>query len=135
MRALKDSYISPTQFPKTFAYMARFHAALKAARSVAPKPIKISGPQVVGHLSSARFYDSIVGEFDASDPIDVKPGEQVTVYPTDSGVNHRDTGKLVALTPNEVVLEKRTKLGDFDVRVHFPRWGFRVTKAKAKGSL
>jgi hypothetical protein len=128
--ALPDTYISATQFPRTFAYVARFHSAFKAARSVAPKPKAISGPQVVGYMSQASFHDSIVGEFDAMDPLELEPQQQVTVWPTDTGSANRDTGKLVALTPTEVVLEKKAAMGGFDVRVHFPRWGFRVAKAK-----
>jgi hypothetical protein len=130
--ALSGSYISPTQFPKTFAYIARFDAAVKAARSVAPKQVKVSGPQVVGLLSAAPYHDSVIGEFDANDPFGFSPGDIVTVHPTDSGFTCKDTGKLVALTPDEVVLEKQTKIGDFTVRVHFPRWGFRMSRANGK---
>ena len=41
--------------------------------------------------------------------------------PTDNSKNHPTSGKLVALTPEEVVLE--TKEGS---RVHFPRLKFAI---------
>jgi hypothetical protein len=128
--ALPEGYISPTQFPKTFAWISRFDSALKIARKTAPKPETLLGPQVLKYLSTASLHDSIVGEFDANDPQGLKPGELVTVNPIDSGAQNKDSGKLVALTSNEIVLEKRANAGEFDVRVHFPRWGFRVVRAK-----
>jgi hypothetical protein len=128
--ALDPNYISATQFPKTFAYMSRFHKYMNVARLNAPKPVKLTGDQVVKHMSQSRFYES-VGDVDVNDPTGLKPGEQVTVHPLDTGSSNPDTGKLLTLTPNEIVIGKQTNAGgNFEIHVHVPRWGFRAMKAK-----
>ncbi|KAF2672671.1 hypothetical protein BT63DRAFT_382566 [Microthyrium microscopicum] len=126
--ALDPNYISPTQFPKTFAYIDRFGKALKAARESLPKPVSVTGAQVVEHMANARFYEP-AGNVDANDPTGLKSGDEVTIGPLDSGAKHRDTGRLVTLTPNEVVLAKQTRAGGMELHVHAPRWGFRVFRA------
>lgn len=128
--ALDPDYISPTQFPKTFAYIARFQKHINVARLNGPKPVRMTGQEVIKHLSQSRFYES-VGDVDVNDPKGLQPGQQVTAYPLDTGFSHPDTGKLLTLTPNEIVIGKETNAeGGFEIHVHMPRWGFRVMKAK-----
>ncbi|MDE2488726.1 MAG: glutathione S-transferase family protein [Alphaproteobacteria bacterium] len=64
---------------------------------------------------------------DACDPLDLAPGEAVTVSADDYG---RDpiAGRLVALTPERVVIARETPdLGR--LHVHFPRIGYAVARA------
>lgn len=56
----------------------------------------------------------------------LKEGQDVEVWPTDTGFRHRDRGRLVGLGRDEVVLEVQSKVGGRMVRVHTPREGFRV---------
>jgi hypothetical protein len=128
--ALDPAYISATQFPKVFAYVARFKTALKDAKATAPRAVTISQEQLLRHIASTRFYEP-VGEVDANDPTGLQAGDVVTTWPTDSGSAHRETGKLVSLTPVSMAVAKRTTVGNTDIHVHMPRYGFRVAKAKS----
>jgi len=127
--ALPASYISANQFPKVFAWIQRFDNAVKEARAASPKPIRVKVDDLIKHLAKSRFYEPF-GDIDANDPTAYKAGDEVAVYPTDTGASHKDTGKLLSLTPNDIVIAKRTKVGDLEIHVHAPRWGFRVTKVK-----
>jgi len=131
--ALPPSVISQTQFPKVFAWISRFRNALKQAKSSGFKPVAVKGDDVVKYMQSARFVET-AGEVDANDPLGLKAGELVEMWPIDSGFTHRDRGILVTLTPNEMVVAKRTKIGDREIYVHMPRWGFRITKVKTEGA-
>jgi hypothetical protein len=127
--ALQSTYISENQFPKVFAWIARFRDALRQARAAGPKPAKVSIEEVITYMGRSRFYEP-VGEVDAHDPTALKGGDEVTAWPTDTGTSNRDTGKLVALTPHDIVISKRTKVDDLEIHIHMPRWGFRVVQAK-----
>jgi hypothetical protein len=128
--ALDPNYISANQFPKVFAYVERFKGALKAARARAPRPVTLTQEQLLRHMATARFHEP-VGEVDANDPTGLRAGDLVTTWPTDSGSAHRETGTLLSLTPREMAISKRTRVGDTEIHVHMPRWGYRIVKAKS----
>lgn len=92
-----------------------------------PKPVQVSGADAVKHISSAKFSAEV--SIDSADPTGLKEGAIVEVWPIDSGFNHRDKGKLVSLTKDEVALEVSTSAGGSGVRIHAPRWGFRIAAA------
>jgi hypothetical protein len=125
--ALPKDAISPTQFPKVFAWIQRFTDALQQAKAATSKPVQVSGEDVVKYMQGARFVESI-GEIAANDPLGLQAGDEVEVCPIESGFSHRDRGTLLTLTPNEVVVGKKMKSGGGDIRVHLPRWGFRIVK-------
>jgi len=121
---LPADFISPTQFPKVFAWIERFYRAVKAAAQKAGKPKPIKGPEAVKQISSSEFAES-EAEVDPEDPTGFKKGQEIEVWPIDSGFNHKDRGKLVGLSGKEIVIESKTKEGKM-VRIHAPRHGFRV---------
>lgn len=85
--------------------------------------------------SNADFETSLEGNVDDNDPLGLKKGQIVESWPTDSGFNHHDRGQLVSLTSKEVVLASQSKVGGKEVRIHHPRWNFRiraVSGAKAR---
>lgn len=55
------------------------------------------------------------------------------MFPTDSGVNHKDKGVLVGLGKGEVTVEKRIE--GRAIRVHAPRHGFRVRRVDGEAKL
>ncbi|KAF2139017.1 uncharacterized protein K452DRAFT_290114 [Aplosporella prunicola CBS 121167] len=126
--ALPPALISESSFPKVFAWIKRFRDALKAAKSSGFKGVTLDGPAAVKAVTGGRGGDGedTEGRFDSAEPSGVQQGEEVEVWPIESGFSHRDRGRLVSLTFDEVVLELET-----GVRIHFPRWGFRVSKAAA----
>jgi hypothetical protein len=125
--ALPKDLISHTQFPKVFAWIQRFREALQQAKASAPKQVKVTGEEVIEYMQHAKFAESI-GEVAVNDPLKLKPGDEVEVFPIDSGFTHRDRGTLLTLTPNEVVVGKTMNAGGGPIRVHYQRWGFRVIK-------
>jgi hypothetical protein len=129
---MEPKYISEAQFPKVFAWIQRFQNALKQAKASGTKPAVIKGPELVQHIGSTRFYES-VGEVDANDPLGLTAGDNVITWPSDTGSKHKDAGKLLSLTPHEIVIAKHTKAGDTEIHIHMPRWGFRIVKANEEG--
>jgi hypothetical protein len=114
--------------------MNRFRDALKQVKNSGFAPVSLKGDAVVKYMQDARFVES-VGEVDANDPTGFKAGDEVQVWPIESGFTHKDRGILVTLTPNEMVVAKKTKVGNKEIRVHVPRWGFRIAKVGTGGAL
>lgn len=124
---MPESVISKTQFPKVFAWIARFKHAIEAAREAGPKAVKVKGSEVLEYITGKAKFAESIGEVDANDPLGLKAGDEVEIWPHDSGFSHKDRGRLVTLTPNEVVISK--KIGrEGEIRLHAPRWGFSISK-------
>lgn len=122
--ALPEKYISATQFPKVFAWIARFQAATKAAAIKAGKPKSLSGQEAIDQISKADYAEP-ESEVESGDPLGLEKGQEIEVWPIDSGFNNKDRGKLVGLSGAEIVIQSKTKNG-VAVRVHAPRHGFRL---------
>lgn len=134
--ALPPDLISPTQFPKTFDWISRFDQLVKTAQSVLPS-ITLNGTDAAKRILSSDFVDTKLAagsvpsiKMGEADPSGLKPGDEVSLSPTDTGVNHKDVGKLVWLDGEEIVLEKKSEEG-VTVRIHAPRPGFKVVRAGA----
>ncbi|EFW16237.1 hypothetical protein D8B26_006065 [Coccidioides posadasii str. Silveira] len=125
--ALDPAQISEQTYPITFAWVSRFRKALSAARSTYPMPRTLTGKEALDGLSRADFAEP-EGTVDPADPLKLEKGDEVLVFPTDTGVNRRDRGHIVALNAQEVVLQRKTADNRFDVRLHFPRTNFRILK-------
>ena len=85
----------------------------------------LKGAEAVKHITQADFYEA-EGEVDRDDPLQLEKGQDVESWPIDSGFKHHDRGRLVSLTPREVVLATQSKVGGKEIRVHHPRWNFRT---------
>lgn len=115
-----------------YAWIKRFDDALKAAKASAPEPATLKGADAIKQITGAGFTEPEVS-VDTDDPLGLKPGENVELSPSDTGVNHRDQGGLVGLTAYEVVLECQTKMAEKTIRIHAPRQGFRIRRTSAEG--
>jgi hypothetical protein len=122
--ALPPGYISANTFPKIFAWFDRFFKVERAAAQKLGKPKTIKGTEALELSSSSDFAEG-EGEVDSNDPSGLKKGQEIEVWPIDSGFMNKDQGKLVKLDGKEVVIERENKNGK-NVRVHAPRHGFRV---------
>lgn len=118
------------QHPKAWAWLSRFKKTVKEAEK-SSKAVPLDGQAAMQHIISASYHDQQTGVAD-NDPVKLKEGDLVQLWPTDSGFRHKDQGFLVKLTKDEVVLAIQTRSGSEEIRVHAPRWGFRVVKAKAQ---
>ncbi|KAI9709975.1 MAG: hypothetical protein M1820_003053 [Bogoriella megaspora] len=123
--ALPEETISEKQFPKVWAWDRRFRAALKeaAGSNVQKKATEVKGEQATRFVGESDFVETVA--VDGNDPLRLKEGTTVEVWPIDSGFSHKDRGRLVGLTKDEVVAAVQTKERR-EVRVHMPRWGFRI---------
>jgi hypothetical protein len=127
--AVPESVISATTFPKVFAWVKRFDATVKKAQQgLQTKPTRVKGPEVAEYMKTAKFAEA-VGEVDVNDPLGLRVGDVVEVWPIESGFSHKDRGKLLSLTPREVVISKTMRSGE-EIRVHAQRWGFRIRKVE-----
>ena len=131
--ALPPSVISEKQFPKVFAWIARFNRAISDAMSAAPKAMNLQGADAVKRILASSYGES-EGLVDESDPLGLKKGQFIEVWPIDSGSSYHDRGRLVALTSQEVVFLAETKLGQKGVRIHCPRAGFRIKAIGGSGA-
>lgn len=122
--ALPPDQISARRFPKVFAWINRFQTAVSAAAKSLGKPKTVKGLEAAALIGSAEFVDPI-GDVDPNDPSGLKKGQDVEVWPIDTGFGNKDKGRLVALSVAEIVIETKNLDGKI-VRVHAPRHGFRV---------
>lgn len=119
-----------------YGWRNRFKAALDTARARAPKPLSLTGPEAVKAVLGANFSD-LGSTVDVNDPLQLQEGAVVELFPLDGGgfqQTHRDTGRLVKLTKDEVSIAVQAKTGE-EVRVHAPRWQFRLRQVSAESRL
>ncbi|KAK1997898.1 glutathione S-transferase [Colletotrichum falcatum] len=128
--ALPEEHVSAERFPKVFAWIGRFQDAASAAKKAAPAVAKVSGDEAAAIVASSP-YNEAAGRVDAADALvaaeGLAAGDDVILWPADTGTSHKDTGKLVSLDGEEVVIEVEGPKGR-PARVHAPRHGFRVEK-------
>jgi len=125
MDFVKEDVLSAEVYPKTFAWVARYKKAVKAAMKE-NKAVKVKGEGALKYVLAAKTGSV---EVDLKDPVKLRKGQNVVVYPIDTGFRHKDTGKLVGLNKEEVVIAVKTPEGKGEVHLHAPRWGFRVVGA------
>ena len=121
--ALPKEFISATQFPKVFAWVERFSKAVDEAKKKSKKPTTLKGPEAIKHVLQANFAE-LEGQVEA-DPLKLTKGQEVEAWPLDSGFKHHDRGKLLSLTPHELVMACQAKSGE-EIRIHYPRTNFRI---------
>ncbi|MCJ1474057.1 hypothetical protein MMC13_002715 [Lambiella insularis] len=121
--ALPPTLISSKQFPKVFAWIDRFTNAIAHAKSSAPKPMTLKGADAIKHIMQAEFCEP-EGHVD-KDPLGFTKGQDVEMWPVDSGFKNHDKGILSALNAQEVVIVTQTKVGGKEVKIHYPRTNFR----------
>jgi len=130
--ALPRELISDKQYPKVFAWIARFNDALKAAKGKAPTPATIKGDAAAQRILNAAFHDKDLG-IDSADPLELRQGDEVEVFPIDSGTKHKDSGHLIGLAEDEIVLS--TQVNGKELHLHYPRTGFRIRKVSGAPKL
>lgn len=121
---LPPDVVSEKLYPKAFAWLARYRAAREKAKASAPKPTALDGQAAADVILGSEFAET-GGSVDESDPLGLKAGVEIEMYPADWGTEYRDRGRLVGLTPNEVTIAVKSK-GGVEFRVHAPRTGFKV---------
>lgn len=123
---LETNVINATAYPRTFAYVERFRAAI-AAKSAQNdnKPVELSPDETIRRILESDFFEP-EGRVDPQDPLKLSKGQAVEIWPVDSGFTHHDKGELVSIGVREVVIESRPNVGEGKLRLHFPRVNFRI---------
>lgn len=123
---LPEEVISEKIFPKTFAWFERYRAAVEKAKSSAPEPTTLDGEAAAKCIHTSES-GQVKLSVDEKDPTGLKAGTEIEVYGADWGTEHRDSGRLVGLTPDEVTIAVKSK-GGAEIRIHAPRTGFKISK-------
>ena len=124
-------YFSESFYPKVYAWRTRFMKEAEQAKSSAPQPVRLEGSEAVPAILNSDFSDKEYS-VDSNDPIQLKAGTAVEVFPTDGGGyidKNRDRGSLIKLTKDEVAIAVRSNEGDKEVHIHAPRWNFQIREA------
>ena len=129
IKALPPTLISAQQFPRMFAWISRFKQVVSSAKASLPKPMTIKGVEAIQQIASSEFAEP-EGEVDDDDPLRLKKGQDIEVWPLDSGFSNRDHGRLVSLSSLESVIEVQQKVVGENIRAHFPRHGYRIRRIK-----
>ncbi|KAF4548287.1 Hypothetical protein D9617_29g006630 [Elsinoe fawcettii] len=140
IRALDKQLFGKEVYPLTHKWVDRFKATVAEAEKRNPqaaKAVKVDGDAAVEAILAKASQASGVEEGEVHpDPLELKKGQEVAVWPIDTGFNHKDKGRLVALSKEEVVLAiKAKKDPSKEIRLHAPRWGFRVAPVGGQTKL
>jgi hypothetical protein len=132
--ALPPGLISAEQFPLLFGYIARFEKAFKAAATANTRK-SLSGPEVLSLISDCPAPSSTpndtVWQAEITVGSGLEKGDEVQIWPVETGYKHKDRGVLVKLDVNEIVLERELgEGGKGKLRIHAPRHGFKVRKVE-----
>lgn len=128
--AYDDVFFNKTKYPKTIEWRERYNAAIAKAKEDAPTPPELEGKDAVAKILKSPLTASPMVQ---ADPIGMKEGEDVIMYPIDTGYNSKDSGKLVGLTAHEAVVSTKDKSGEHEIRIHYPRWNFEIERPGAGG--
>ncbi|KAF2717049.1 glutathione S-transferase [Polychaeton citri CBS 116435] len=121
---LPEQYFSASQFPKTRKWLDRYIQAVEAAKNDnAPRVKKLESEKAITRILASDFLALELAVL--KDPRSFVKGQEVEIYPNDTGSDHKDKGKLIGLDTKEIVLEKRAPSGE-GVRMHFPRWNYSI---------
>ncbi|KAL6831397.1 hypothetical protein J3E69DRAFT_329372 [Trichoderma sp. SZMC 28015] len=126
--AIPDEWIPRGEFPKVFAWMERFKSVAAKAQEELGEVKTLTGDEAAELILGSEFYEEEgqVNEGDALvQQLGLKKGQLVRVWPTDTGVNHKELGELVSINEKEVVVEAKAEEGG-STRVHAQRHGFAV---------
>lgn len=131
--ALEERWFGRQLWPRTFEWLERYRGVVKKAIKDGPRPREVGSEEAIGIVVGSGARDEV--GIDENDPTEFKKGQVLRVWPVDTGSKHKDEGRLVGLTKDEVVLAVKTEKGDKEVYLHCPRWGFRIAPAQETGKL
>lgn len=134
--AVPAEMVSADKFPNVWAWMDRFSRAVEVRKKQAGEPKTFTGDEATVLIAKSPFAEPKRAAVDADDLVvaahQLREGDAVQLWPTDTGSLHKDAGKLVSMTSKEIVIETQGRHGG--VRVHASRHGFRVRKQRDEAS-
>ena len=138
--ALPPDQFPKARFPRVFAWIERFDRAVTAAEKKMGKAAGLSGEEAAETIVGSPHFETQGGTVDENEPLvkalGLKKGDNVVVFPLDSGSTHKDSGALLGLDSREVVFQTTANMqGSPEVRVHAPRHGFRIIRGDQASRL
>jgi hypothetical protein len=125
--AMPDEFFGTKRYPETRAWLSRYDDAIAKAKREAPQVSELEGPAAVERVLTSSFRDEDLRV--DSDPLALKKDEVVSMWPIDTGYDRKDTGKLIKLTADEVVVATKSEQGRKEIRIHYPRWNYTIASA------
>lgn len=122
--ALPEEVFNVKDFPQTSAYLARYAAAVKA--SMMDQVPSMTGQEAVEVIRRSKYFEQSHAVVPGATVL--SEGQMVKVWRTDdlsSGVKHFDSGKLIGLSSQEIVIGSTAPEGH-ELHLHFPRRNFKV---------
>lgn len=104
MDGMLPEILHEKHFPKAWAWVHRFKQAAKDAESKAPMPTTLDGKEVYEKITSAPPTPTH-GDISETDPLNLRVGQTIEVYPTDWASNHVDRGELYRWRQTRCVFE------------------------------
>lgn len=127
---LPQEHFSEQRFPKVRAWMNRYRSILHQEQQKRGPVEDISGDEAAKliKISPVNVEEAGVNPIDpVAKSLGLSKGDLITIWTNDvPKVVEKDTGKLVALLSNEIVMDVTTPGGTF--RVYAPRNGFEIQK-------
>jgi hypothetical protein len=131
----KTGVITEREFPRVWAWLGRYIDFVAKVREKDGRAETISDEDAVRQILGSEL-EGDGGEVDGKDPLGLRKGERVEMWPTDSGMNHHDKGRLVSLSVDEVVVESEVPgEGRGVLRIHYPRTNFKIVRERVEGKL
>ncbi|KAL6876217.1 hypothetical protein HDV57DRAFT_156059 [Trichoderma longibrachiatum] len=126
--AMPEEWFSREIFPRVFSWMERFRGVVEEAEKELGVVETLNGDEAAEVILGSEYHE-VEGRVDEGDALvrqlGLEKGCLVRVWPTDTGVNHKEVGRLVRLDGREVVVAVEAE-GGGEVRVHAQRHGFAV---------
>ena len=117
--------VSAKAFPKVFAWLERYKEFVKGVQERNGRAPVMSDDETIRRILEAGNAEG-EGEVDPVDPLQLKKGQLVEMWPTDSGMNHHDRGELVSIGLKEVCIKSEVPGGNGRLRIHYPRNNIKI---------
>lgn len=122
---MPEDFFNQNRFPKTMEYLQNYQSLIHSAMSSA-KVTEVNDSKAVELIEASNLPSP--PKSPNNDPLNIKIGEEASVYPKGTNRAHRDTGELVVLNLTEAVVKKLTK-NRKEIRVHYTRWKTKIERA------
>jgi len=130
-----DRVLSEEEFPKVHGWVKSFRDECERAekQNVGVRQCgegQEAEDNVVRNILGSGYAEPQELPFGTDDILGLNKGQYVSIAPADFGFAHADIGTLVGLSRNEVVIEVAVQAGkEENLRLHFPRIGFKIVPA------
>lgn len=122
--SLPEAIFNSNQFPHTILYLAKYQNTTQGTHRAATPTL--SGKEAAQIIQQAGFLKHSSNL--TADSTELSVRQPVRVWRTDdisSAIKHFDSGKLLGLSSQEVIISSFTPKGN-ELHLHFPRRNIRV---------